>query len=161
MDTIITRIGVDSVPELITSVAGLFAEDGGKRDRYIDTAWPKREGTNYYANLLGADRSLCLLAYARTKTPRVTPAGHLIGRIGHPNALRPNAVVAVLESMRVKPDHRRQGVGTLLMEHFYKWAQLQGATEASVTAYATNNSATEFYRHQGFTPFELTLHLAL
>jgi GNAT superfamily N-acetyltransferase len=63
--------------------------------------------------------------------------------------------------MRVKPDHRRQGVGTLLMEHFYKWAQLQGATEASVTAYATNNSATEFYRHQGFTPFELTLHLAL
>jgi GNAT superfamily N-acetyltransferase len=160
MDTVIRTIAIDSVPELITSVAGLFAEDGGQRDPYIDTGWPDRDGSHYYATLVEDDRSLCLLAYAKPDAG-ATVAGHLIGRMTRPNTLRPDAVVAVLESMRVNPAHRREGIGTLLVDHFRKWALLQGANEASVTAYAANAYAIAFYRHHGFTPFELTLHLPL
>jgi len=126
----------------------------------MDTAWPKREGRNYYATLLEDHRSLCLLAYSQAGA-RAAVAGHLIGRMIRANPLRPDAVVAVLESMRVNPAHRREGIGTLLMGHFRQWALLLGANEASVTAYAANTSAIEFYSHHGFVPFELTLHTPL
>jgi len=63
--------------------------------------------------------------------------------------------------MRVNPAHRREGIGTLLMGHFRQWALLLGANEASVTAYAANTSAIEFYSRHGFVPFELTLHTPL
>jgi GNAT superfamily N-acetyltransferase len=160
METIIVRVAEDAVPQLVTSVAGLFAEDGGQRDRQIDTGWPNREGSSYYTSLLQDDRSLCLLAYPASDRS-ATSASHLIGRMIRPNPIRPHAVVAVLESMRVNPRYRRQGIGSLLVEHFSRWAQLQGANEASVTAYAGNTPAVAFYRHHGFTPFEVTLHLPL
>jgi len=160
MDTVISAVAMESVRDLVTSVAALFAEDGEQRDRHMDTAWPKREGRNYYATLLEDHRSLCLLAYSQAGA-RATVAGHLIGRMMRANPLRPDAVVAVLESMRVNPAHRREGIGTLLIGHFRQWALLLGANEASVTAYAANTSAIEFYSHHGFVPFELTLHMPL
>ena len=88
-------------------------------------------------------------------------AGHLIGRMIRANPLRPDAVVAVLESMWVNPTHRRKGIGTLLIGHFRRWSLLLGANEASVTAYAANTSAIDFYSHHRFLPFELTLHMPL
>ena len=160
MDTIIAPVAEESLPDLVMSVAGLFAEDGGQRDRHLDRGWPNREGGSYYTGLLEDDRSLCLLAYAPTDTS-ATSVGHLIGRMIRLNPLRPHALVAVLESMRVHPAHRREGVGTLLVGHFLKWAHVHGANEASVTAYAANAPAVAFYRHQGFAPFELTLHRPL
>ena len=126
----------------------------------MDSGWPKREGTHYYSTLVEDPDSLCLLAYPTTG-PQGTALGHLIGRMARANPLRPDAVVAVLESMRVNPAHRRQGIGNLLMNHFRHWAVSQGANEASVTAYSANTSAINFYRHHGFAPFELTLHQTL
>ena len=126
----------------------------------MDTDWPTREGSNYYTALVEDSRSLCLLAYP-AQDLKGTVVGHLVGRISRPNPLRPGAVVAVLESMRVSPDHRRRGIGTLLMGHFRGWARSEGANEASVTAYSANASAISFYCHHGFVPFELTLHQRL
>jgi GNAT superfamily N-acetyltransferase len=160
MDAIISVAAPDSLPQLIASVAALFAEDGGRRDRHMDTEWPTREGTNYYTTLFEDPRSLCLLAYATTES-RGAVVGHLIGRILRPNPLRSDALVAVLESMRVSRDCRRRGIGTLLIGHFRDWALSEGANEASVTAYSANVSAISFYCHNGFVPFELTLHKPL
>jgi hypothetical protein len=46
------------------------------------------------------------------------------------------AAVAVLESMRVAPDPRTAGVGSMLIWHFFAWARERVTRQASVTAYA-------------------------
>ena len=66
------------------------------------------------------------------------------------------AAVAVLESMRVAPDPRSAGVGSLLIQHFFAWARERGARQASVTAYAANHAAQRFYERHGFAPASIT-----
>lgn len=137
----------EDVPELVESVAGLFAEDAGQRDPRMDLGWPEREGPAYYAKLVEDPGCLCLLA----------GDGHLVGRLRPPDPLRPGAVTAVLESMRVGPRHRRSGIGAELVAAFFAWAREKGADEVLVQAYSANDPAIAFYRAQGFEPFELTL----
>jgi GNAT superfamily N-acetyltransferase len=139
----------EDVPELLASAAALFAEDGGRRDPFMDTGWPAREGTPYYADLVDDPACLCLLAPGG--------AGHLVGRLRGPNLLRPGAVRAVLESIRVAPEHRRTGLGGELVAAFVAWAEENGVNEMTVQAYAANHGALDFYRAQGFEPFEVTL----
>ncbi|WP_328616082.1 GNAT family N-acetyltransferase [Amycolatopsis sp. NBC_00355] len=139
----------EEVPQLVASVAGLFAEDGGVRDPFMDTGWPAREGTAYYIDLVKDPGCLCLLAAGG--------GGHLVGRLCRPNPLRPGAVTAELESLRVDPGHRRAGVGGELVAAFFAWAAESGANETRVKAFAANRGALEFYRAQGFEPFDITL----
>lgn len=139
----------EDVPELLASAAALFAEDGGRRDPFMDTGWPAREGAAYYADLVGDPTCLCLLAR--------DGGGHLIGRLRRPDPLRPGAVTAVLESMRVAPDRRRTGVGGALVDAFLAWARERGANETTVQAYAQNAGALAFYEACGFRPFLVTL----
>jgi GNAT superfamily N-acetyltransferase len=80
-----------------------------------------------------------------------------VGRLRGPNALRPGAVTADLESLRVDAGHRRAGVGRELVAAFFAWAEENGANETRVKAFAANQGALEFYRAQGFEPFEVTL----
>jgi GNAT superfamily N-acetyltransferase len=143
----------EDVPELVQSVAGLFAEDAGRRDPLMDTGWPDREGSAYYAELIEDPDALCLLARAEGGSA----AGHLIGRLPPASPLRPGAVRAVLESIRVAPEHRRRGVGGALVDAFVAWARKRGANELAVQAYAQNDSAIAFYGTHGFRPFELKL----
>jgi GNAT superfamily N-acetyltransferase len=140
---------VEEVPQFVASVAGLFAEDGGVRDPFMDTGWPAREGEAYYIDLVKDPACLCLLADG--------DGGHLVGRLRGPNALRPGAVTADLESLRVDAGHRRAGVGRELVAAFFAWAEENGANETRVKAFAANQGALEFYRAQGFEPFEVTL----
>ncbi|MGV9295630.1 GNAT family N-acetyltransferase [Amycolatopsis sp. NPDC003676] len=153
MNTVV-RATPESVPQLVASATALFAEDGGQRDPWMDRTWPHREGPAYYTDLVHRSDSLCLLALSAAGAA----IGHLIGRIRRADPLRPEAVVGVLESMRVDPAHRGTGVGTALADEFFAWARESGANQVSVTAYAANESALSFYRGRGFTPFELALH---
>jgi GNAT superfamily N-acetyltransferase len=139
----------EDVPALTASAGALFAEDGGRHDAFMDTGWPAREGAAYYAGLVDDPDCLCLLADGG--------AGHLVGRLRKPDPLRPDAVTAVLESMRVAPERRRQGLGRALFEAFQAWARERGANEMTVQAYAQNASALAFYQAHGFRPFLVTL----
>jgi GNAT superfamily N-acetyltransferase len=149
------RAGPGDIDAFVASVEGLFREDGGKRDPSIDVAWPTREGASYYAGLL--DDPECLLAVARREQAVV---GHLVGKLVGPDALR-LVRLAVLESMRVRPDLRGHGVGGLLVEEFIGWARRSGAEQASVTAYAANDGARRFYARHGFAPSSVTMRAAL
>jgi GNAT superfamily N-acetyltransferase len=156
MTSTIDRVTPDSLDDFVTSVAGLFAEDAGTYDPSWDIGWPEREGHAFYAELLGDEESLCLLA-----TNENGPAGHLVGRMAAPHSMRPGQLVAVLMSMRVAEHARRTGVGSALVAEFMKWANGKKATEAKVTAFAANANAIEFYQRNGFTPYELTLRSGL
>ncbi|MEV4052969.1 GNAT family N-acetyltransferase [Amycolatopsis sp. NPDC049688] len=143
----VSRCTPEDVPELVRSAAGLFAEDAGRHDPRMDLGWPAREGAAYYAKLVDDPDCLCLLG----------GGGHLVGRMRPPDPLRPGTVTAVLESMRVGPEHRRSGIGGELVTAFLAWATEKSADEITVRAYAANETAIAFYRAQGFEPFELTL----
>jgi GNAT superfamily N-acetyltransferase len=159
MDSITRAATAEDVADLVVSVAALFAEDGGRRDGDIDLDWPAREGARHYTPLLADPQCLCLLTYDRAE-PR-KPIAHLVGRVVRRNPLRPRVSLAVLESMRVDPTCRGQGVGTTLVTHFCEWARTCGASEASVTAFSSNRDAIGFYERNGFRPFEITLHMSL
>lgn len=149
-----TRIDVVTdadIDDLVTSVAGLFEEDGGRFDATMSTTWPARSGAGYYRALIGDDA--CLLALARDGDRTL---GHLVGKLTGPNDLR-LVTVAVLESMRVDPAARNRGVGTALVQRFYDWARAAGAEQASVTAFAANDGAQRFYVRHGFAPMSVTL----
>jgi GNAT superfamily N-acetyltransferase len=146
-------VGVtEDVPELVKSAEALFAEDAGSHDPRMDLGWPAREGAAYYQGLVADEDALCLLARSGNEV-----AGHLIGRLMPVSSLRPGAVRAVLESMRVAAGRRREGVGQALVSAFVAWARERGANELTVQAYADNEDAQAFYRAQGFRPFEVTL----
>jgi GNAT superfamily N-acetyltransferase len=138
------------IDALVESVAGLFREDAGQHDSAADLGWPAREGAAYYAAMV-TDQS-CLLALARDGDRVI---GHLVGKVSGPNSIRTQGL-AVLESMRVDPAGRRAGVGSLLVQHFFAWARESGAQQASVTAYAANETALRFYARHGFVPKSVT-----
>lgn len=143
------------VDALVASVAGLFREDGGRHDPYMDLDWPARDGASYYASLVGDPA--CLLALARDGERVV---GHLIGKLAEPGDLR-TARFAILESMRVAPQSRGKGVGALLVARFRAWATQHGAEQASVTAFAGNAGAQRFYTRHGFVPQAITFRAPL
>jgi GNAT superfamily N-acetyltransferase len=140
----------DDINALVTSVAGLFAEDGARHDSLMDAGWPAREGASYYTALIG-DKT-CLVTLARLDGEVI---GHLIGRLSGPDALRTGRI-AVLESMRVAPGSRGTGVGSLLVENFLAWARDHDAAQASVTAFAANQTAQRFYERHGFVAKSVT-----
>ncbi|WIX76389.1 GNAT family N-acetyltransferase [Amycolatopsis carbonis] len=152
MDHNITAVSAELVPALVSSVAALFREDGGRHDHRMDLAWPPRDGPAYYTALLADGDALCLVAQGERGV-----AGHLVGRLRRHDSLRPGVITAVLESMRVAAGERRAGVGTALVERFDEWAKSKGADGFEVTAYAANAHARAFYGRHGFREFAVTL----
>jgi GNAT superfamily N-acetyltransferase len=140
---------------LVASVSALFVEDGGPRDEYMDTGWPIRHGHAYWHAAIDDADTLCLIAVGEH------PAGHLIGRLNRPDDLRPKAVTATLESIRVAEHHRASGVGTALHDAFLAWTRERGANELKVQAYAANTTALAFYRARGYQPHIVGLRLGL
>jgi ribosomal protein S18 acetylase RimI-like enzyme len=148
-------VTADDVADLVESVAGLFREDAGTHDPTMDTTWPARGGAEYYSGLIGTHD--CLLTLARNGTATV---GHLVGKLTPADDLRV-VPFAVLESIRVDPAVRGEGVGSRLVEHFLAWARAAGAQRVSVSAYAANEGAQRFYRRHGFAPMTVTLRREL
>jgi GNAT superfamily N-acetyltransferase len=154
-DVTVSVAGLADIDQFVASVAGLFHEDGGRHDPFMDTGWPARDGVDYYTGLV--DRPDCLLAVARDGDRL---AGHLVGKLIEPDSIR-LARFAVLESIRVWPEHRGLGVGSRLVEEFLGWARRNQAVQASVTAYAANDGARRFYARHGFAPASVVMRAPL
>lgn len=146
----------DDRAAFVASVDGLFREDAGVHDRYGDPEWAVRRGDAYFTDLPADPRAVPLLARDGERA-----LGHLVGRVLEPDTLRPGTRVAVLESMRVVPEARGQGVGSRLVAAFFDWARERGAVRASVTAYAANEGAQRFYARHGFVPASVTFRVTL
>lgn len=154
-DVTVHAAGRDDLDAVVESVAGLFREDAGTHDPTVNVDWPALEGAANYGALVG-DKD-CLLALARDGDSVI---GHLVGKLARPDSFRKQRI-AVLESMRVHPEHRDAGVGTLLVQHFLAWAREREAVQASVSAYAANGAAQRFYARHGFAPMTTTLRVSM
>jgi GNAT superfamily N-acetyltransferase len=146
---------VDDLPAVVALSGGLFAEDGGLRDAYLDVQWPAREGHRYYRAVLTTRDAACWVAVRGGRT-----VGYLVARVNGPYPPRP-VKVAELESVFVEPEHRGCGVGAGLVAAFAEWAAAAGAQRVAVTAYAANERAIAFYRRHGFEPKSVSLESAI
>jgi len=59
---------------------------------------------------------------------------------------------AWLQGMRVDPDYRGRGVGSLLVEHLFDWARSEGATVARNMVFSWNQAGLGQSRATGFEP---------
>jgi GNAT superfamily N-acetyltransferase len=145
----------DDVPAVVALSGGLFAEDGGLRDAFLDVEWPAREGYRYYGAVLTTRDAACWVAVDGGRT-----IGYLVARIVGPYPARP-VRVAELENVFVEPAERGRGVGARLVAVFTEWAAGHGARRMTVTAYAANERAIAFYRRHGFAPKSLSLETGI
>lgn len=52
----------------------------------------------------------------------------------------------------VKPDHRRQGIGSALMDWAERWAKKRGDRAIGLHVFITNQPAVNFYERLGYFP---------
>ncbi len=105
--------------------------------------------------LLSRDDAVCLLA--RREGAKV---GYLAGYVRAATPLRPVSI-AELQSMYVEEAERDRGVGGRLVQGFFAWASGREVGCVSVTTYAANGRAVDFYRHLGFVDRSVSLERAL
>jgi ribosomal protein S18 acetylase RimI-like enzyme len=57
----------------------------------------------------------------------------------------------------VKPEHRRQGIGTALMHRVENWAAARGDRQISLQVFESNTAALNLYHRLGYIPQSLWL----
>jgi GNAT superfamily N-acetyltransferase len=151
LGVVVRRAGPGDIDQLVDLCAGLFAEDGGRRDVAIDVDWPRRHGAGYFSSLLDDGQALGIVSR------RGRRAGRVPGRADAP-ARRDAAHPAGRAGGDVRhPAHRRRGIGAALVDVFRSWAGRQMAVRLSVMAYVTNSDAIRFYESEGFAPRSVSL----
>lgn len=133
----------------------LFQEDAGQRDPFTNLNWAPEFGHDYFRPMITDETFLCLLAEVDEK-----PVGFLIGYLKKPSDVRP-IHAAELHSMFVDQEVRSQKIGEALAQQFLQWAKENGSIRASVSAYASNERAIQFYQSLGFAPKSLSLEVGL
>ena len=129
--------------------------DNYKYDVDLVMGWAKGPtGLKYFSELIENRDALCIIA----EEDKV-PIGYLAGS-PHPISYRKSKYVE-LENMGVITTYRSQGVGSLLMVEFSKWAQEHGFDKILVNAYSTNIGAIDFYKRNGFEVIDITLEKIL
>jgi diamine N-acetyltransferase len=120
-------------------------------DRFHPPAEPARE-KEYFQGLL-KDNSVAVY-FAEISGELV---GVLILQVREPPPgiiHRPHRFVHI-DSLVVREDHRRQGIGSALMIQAENWAKTQGVGEMELNVYAFNRSAVELYEKMGY---QIVLH---
>lgn len=143
--------GHGDVEGLVATSVALFAEDGARRDRLRNPAWPAGNAAAWLSGLIGDPGALLLAAVGEGRV-----VGHLVGAFSAASPMWLGAR-AELVSMYVAPELRGEGVGSRLVGQFTAWARDRGAVRLHVTAYAANDGALRFYRRNGFKPLSTEL----
>ncbi|RME52343.1 GNAT family N-acetyltransferase [Candidatus Woesearchaeota archaeon] len=60
--------------------------------------------------------------------------------------------IGLIRALYVRPEARRSGVATKLIEKAHRWAKEHGATRVSVSVNAQNTQALSFYKKSGYHP---------
>lgn len=99
----------------------------------------------YYAELLGSNRSLMLVArIARPQHYQANRiAGYIVARLG--------AHEIHINNVAVRPEYRRQGIGAALLNHVLEEGRRLKAITAFLEVRAGNSLAQALYKKCGFT----------
>ena len=141
----VVEADVSQMDALIELEAALFVEDAGRYDPFSDPTWPHREGRRDFEDLISSPDGILLAACRGNDI-----VGLLAGYATESSPTRQPVEYAVLRTMYVAEDARRQGVAAMLTGRFLDWARSRGCAEAHVDHYAANDAAGALYESCGF-----------
>ncbi len=154
MDIQIRKAQIEDVNEIISLNQQLFDYDS-KFDNTLDKTWPQKN-KDYFEKSITDDNFLAFVAVADDKI-----MGYLIGSITKAEDYRNIKDIAELENMFILSNHRKKGIGTLLVNKFVDWAKEKGMKRIKVFASADNQLAINFYKKNYFKDYGITLEKEL
>ena len=94
------------------------------------------------------------VAYAKSNVP----LGYVFGYRQFAKGKIYNKDILILEAIYVEKEHRKQGVGKLLMKAFENWAKDKyNDYIIEITYISTNDNAKKFYEKMGYIPVKTIL----
>lgn len=152
----VSEATTSDIDQLLELEAALFVEDAGRHDPFSDPTWPAREGRQDFEDLLASPDGIVLAARRSGEM-----VGLLVGYAQKASPTRQPVEYAVLRTMYVAEQARRDGVATMLTERFLEWARHRGCAEAHVDHYAANIGAAALYERCGFQARSVSRALTL
>jgi GNAT superfamily N-acetyltransferase len=134
------------IRHMVTDMAGY----GGYAPAMQDTAWNTL--ITRIAEEIKGGQSKYLMAESTNGGPIGAAAAELIDLHG---AFAPMKTMHI-SVVYVLPQHRRGGIGTLMLEKLLDWGRAAGARQCDLNVLA-NNPASALYRKHGFSVFEVKM----
>ncbi|MFA6493371.1 MAG: GNAT family N-acetyltransferase [Patescibacteria group bacterium] len=127
-------------------------------DETLNNKWTfSKKGANYFIKKINNEKSVVLIAEEDNKI-----IGILVGEIPPKDFSRkPRIILAEMKQLFLDKNYRSKGIGSALVDEFFKWAKKQKATRAQVCASVTNIDGVRFYKKHGFEDFNLFLEKEL
>lgn len=141
-----------AVPTDLKSILVLFDDlslSDFQYDKDVDINWAHTpDGKDYFTKKIEGTNGVCFVAEIEKKivgyftaAKKEVPGYRLI-------------IVADLENLVVDGNFRSQGIGKELTDSFATWAKKIGAKRVSVNVFSGNEKGIDFYKREGFLPFE-------
>jgi len=148
---------ISDVPEILRLNNGMCAEESRLYDPLIlpDFA-TSRAGRAYFKGQLNKTSALLVVAIMDDQI-----VGYLSANTHGNEHYRKSAKIAEINDMVVGENHRRQGIGRALYQHFTKWAKTRRVKLLRVIASAENERALQFYKSNKFKPMSVMLERPL
>lgn len=129
--------------------------DNLQYDKHQDLNWSgSDDGAHFYKKQLGDPDTICLIAEQE---------GESIGYI----VASPKEVeyrirkTYEIQHMGVAPDHRSQGIGSMLILELKKKCKEAGCDSLYVSVYFKNKSGIQFYEKSGFIPIDMGMEVSI
>jgi ribosomal protein S18 acetylase RimI-like enzyme len=120
-------------------------------DNTLDVSWPDKN-EKYFKDRIRGKKTITFVAELNNQI-----VGYLIASIKKAEAYRTIKKLAELENMFVIQKYRGQGIGSELINYFFKWAHKERIERVQVIASSSNLKAIALYRKKGFQDYTVTL----
>lgn len=156
MENVLIRKAIEDDLDKILEMSDQLTVAGFPYDREVDLKWAHtQKGKKYYREIILMTSCICFVAEINNEI-----IGFALAAKKEVPQFRTVKVVK-LEELFVKDQYRNKGIGKLLIDYFLNWAKSVGADKAAVNVYFMNEKGIEFYKREGFIPYDLTLEIPL
>lgn len=147
---IIRKANIEDLIKVQELNKNLFELEFNNFDDTLKVGWPlEKEGKEYFEDMI--KNNIVFVAEVEKKI-----VGYLAGSFCEQiSYITEN--FAELDNMCIDEEHRRFGIGTLLMDKFKKYCKENSVQNIKVTASAKNSRAIQFYMKNGFEDYNITL----
>ena len=124
-----------------------------KFDNTINPTFPLLEqGKSYFLERITKNDECVFVALEKGKI-----IGYLAGGIIEPESYRILKKIAEAENMFVLEEYRGRGIGSRLLEKFFKWCKSKKINRIKVVISSDNSQSINFHKKNGFSDYNVVL----